>query len=158
MGRRDQAQAVGADEPDARPLGDPHDLFFELLALGAHLLETGRDDDDGLDVNLGAFLQYARHELSRDNDNHQIGRLPDRREVRIDLETLDLVGLGVDGVDFSRKAACDQVDQNLVSHLALLAGRPDDRNRLRVEKRLKTHAVVHPFLSRIAQKSRRFYE
>jgi len=79
------------------------------------------------------------------NDDDEVGRFTDGYEVRITRKAFYRIGLAVDRKDLPLVAARNHIGQDLVAHLALLAGGPDDSNRFRVEETLKTHAAVHPF-------------
>ena len=109
-----------------------------VLRLGlAYLGEPGRDHDragDALPAHLfhGACAEPRRH---RKDGYVDLARYV--QDALVGLPAQDLVGLGVDGIEFARVTAVDDVLHHRVADLALAVGGADDGYRARI------HDPVH---------------
>ena len=130
----DVAEAVGPDDAHAVALGDGADLFLELLAGVADLLEAGRDDDGAGHAGLAALAHRLGHRLRRHGDDRQVdlaGYLADRG---VGLDALHRLRRYVDRVDDAVVLRADEVAQEDVADRPLLVGGADDGDAPRVEQ------------------------
>src|SRR5207249_6674977 len=99
-----EAHAVRAEDADAGALKAGHDLHFEV----GHLVVAGLTKAGGEEVNAAySFGDVVLDQLGDDAHRHAgdyvIDRPFDNEHAGVALEALDLLVLGVDGID-RRKA------------------------------------------------------
>ena len=82
--RIEQANAVGADQPDAVLPGDFEYFIFKFFTLGANLAESARTDDGSLNAALPALAQGIGHVGRRDQHRGKINRVGDFQHVGVD--------------------------------------------------------------------------
>ncbi len=143
--RGNDPQAVRPDDSDPRGPGDLEDLLFKLAALLADLLEPSRDDNHGLGPNLRALSYHVRHELGRDDYNHEVGLFADSLKALETRNTLDVLCIRVHRPQLALVAGLLHIGQYLVAHLARLARCANNGYGLRTEKIFKTHSARRPF-------------
>jgi hypothetical protein len=135
-------------------LGQP---LFQVVALAAHLLESGGDDDGRFEFFRGQGLHGRQHGGHRDGDHGQvqvvgqIGHVPDHGQPQ------DLVGLGVDREDPPGKSGLDHVGHHGVADLPGFLRGPDHGHGLGVEqgvqKDLFAHGVFPPVPGALASRA-----
>jgi len=111
----DDAQAVGANDPDAVLFGNRHQLFFQLGAFLARLTETGADDDHALDAFFAAFFEHRSNKTARDHDQDHVDRAGHVGYAGVALEAEDVLCFGVNRVYLALIAIVNQVIQDRVA-------------------------------------------
>jgi hypothetical protein len=122
------AQAVGTQQHNPVLLGNPAQLGFAEGSLRTDLLESGADDDGGVDADPPACLQHRCHSGCWNGDDRQLDRLRQRFDAGVGTDSADGVGVWVDWVDHPGVAAQQQVLQQQVAHAIGLPRSTDERN------------------------------
>ena len=123
------AHAVGADESGVAVRRLQY-LPDHLLALLAGLAEAAGDDHRALDTLGLQILEDPRHEAGRHDDQGHVHVAGDVPDAGVALEPLDLLGLGVDGVDVALEAALLYGVQQHVTPLEGVRAGADNRDAL----------------------------
>src|SRR5216683_1295550 len=116
-------------------LADRLDFLLALDVAGFGVARRNQDRSD--DFLLAALDQRRRHEARRNGEHGNIDVAGNILDRLVDLLAHDLIGLRMDRVDLALVAAIDEIFHHGVADLAVLGGRPDHRNRLRL------HDPVH---------------
>ncbi len=130
------AQAVGADHPNAAPAGYLHQLALQLYAVRlARLGKTRGEHVNDLDSLGYAFLHQRRCELGWDGDHHMVHRPRNLRQRAVDGITFQFTSLWIHEVDLAGVSASEQRIEIKLPHpeLGQVGGYADHRDRLRVE-------------------------
>src|SRR5665648_83804 len=122
----DVTQAVGADHAHAVALGDSVDVFLELLAGAADLLEAGGHDDGAGHARLAALAHRLGDGLGRHGDDRQVDLVGDLADGGVRLDALHRLRRHVDRVDDAVVLRADEVAQEDVADRPLLVGGADD--------------------------------
>ena len=139
----DDAKTVGADDPHARTLGRPLDLFFDQAARLAQFLAAGGDDDHPQDPGTDALADNLRRGGDGRGDDSQFRggfHLGDRA---VGLEPMNGFMVGIHRNNGSAEAALDEVvDQGGADGVLFVFG-AYNRDAFRVKELF--HAVSRPF-------------
>ena len=133
----DHPQAVGADHAHPRLAADGHHAVLDGAALGADLAEARRDDDDALHPAGDRVLHRLQRRLGRQDHDAEIQRVGDVLDRGVGPHTRDRARRGVDRVQRPGEAALQDVDEDVVAHLAGGGRRTDHRHRLRAHDRIQ---------------------
>lgn len=105
------AQAVWADQPHPAATGFGENLAFQGGSVGAHFLETGRDDDRRFHTRIGALPDHARHRRCRRNDDRQVNFFGQVGDGRIGTDAEHARPLGIDGVNGAAERIANQIPE-----------------------------------------------
>ncbi len=145
--RIDEPEAVRSDNSDVMFPADLLDLAFEFDPLATDLLEAGGDDDRGLDPHLPAFIEDLRDSPAGHDDDRQVDIIRYLQYAGIALDAQDACRLGVDRENDPLVAVHQEVGEQRMPDAPRLAGSADDRDRLRIEKRVERGHPLFPFPS-----------
>ena len=94
------SHAVGADDTEPAPFRDLLDFLLESdTFLLSRLLEAGGEDMHILVARSDTVLQCRRYPRRRNGNDDEIHFLRQGEEIRVDLETLYLIGPRIDGIE-----------------------------------------------------------
>jgi len=138
------AQAVGAQDPDPRALGNGLHASLELAL--AHLAEAGADDGRRLHALLRRVLHDPGNDPGRDDHDDELHVSHDLREGGVAPVSQDGVLVGIDGVQLSPEQppplVIDEVPEDHMARLSSSPRSPHHGDGLRLEKN------IHPFNDR----------
>ncbi len=126
------ADAVGADEVEVVALGDGFDFFFGDLAVGSDFAVAGGDEDDVFDLGLGALVKDFGDSGFGYDDGGNIG-CGAVQDAGIGFVAMNIVSVGVDGVDIAFVATGADVEGDERSHLGDVGRSADDGDGFRVQ-------------------------
>jgi len=113
-------------------VGDLDKLF--LFSVLADFGEARGDDDVTLNLLLSSLTSTVNDKLGWDGVNCKVDLcIRDVSDLGVSLDTADLRGLGVDGVNLTCIFAVNEVLDDSVTNAAGLGGSTDDSNALRIE-------------------------
>jgi hypothetical protein len=129
--------AIGADDANAA-LGDRSaELLLQLAPLSSGLAEAGGQHDRKWNAGLAAVADGLRHTRGRNGDDGQVAGRPDRRDIRIAREPVQLAVLGVDEKNRAGVAGVLQPLDRLAADAGEIRGRADDGNAAGLEQALE---------------------
>ena len=130
----DQAQAVGANDALARRFRSGiQQLLLERSACGACFTKAGRKNHQAENSGPAALTHDAGDRRRRRADDCQIGRMGQMSDIRVGLDSLHGIALGINRVDHTVETMADQIVQDGVADLPGHLAGADDRNSLRLE-------------------------
>ena len=133
-GRPDHAQAVGADDAQARALEGAADLLLDQAALLAQLAAAGGDDDHPAGAGAHALADHLRRHGDGHGDDGQVGERRRIGDGAVGLESVHLFQVGVHRQNGAVVTAVDEVlDKGVTDGIRLVAG-ADDGDAFRVEE------------------------
>ena len=121
----DHAQTVGAKEFHICRLADLCELLLQLRAFLASLLESCRDNYDGLCATRYGVRHRLLHQRGGDGDNREVNSCVARWQVGIALDPKDLISRRVDGKQLPFIFALNKVCEDFVPDFAGRTGRSD---------------------------------
>ena len=152
-GRRDllhlaqKSFGIGPRNPHPRPLRQRHDGVLHGGAVAA-LLRKPRGNDDGIpDADCGALFERAEHGVSGDDDDGEIDRLSDLGDRFVASEPIDIAVVRIDRIDSSGKFILAQHRQQPPRDLLEIARRPDQRDAVGREERVRAGGTSGPFVN-----------
>ena len=131
----DRAQAVRADDPDARLGGDGGQTILLGLALVARdLAIAGGEDDRAFRACVGSIPDDALHRDTRHRDDHGVGRLRQRGDGRKAGAGADLLIARIDQIDAPGEAELLELTDGACTRRGRCRRCTHDRDALGIER------------------------
>ena len=125
------ALAVRSDNTNVIPLSNVNDLLLKNLSLRSCLAEAAGNDHRALDPLLAALLHGLWYESGRNDDNGHVRRFCNIFNAHMAGDVQNGIGLGVDRINSSLKAAVQYVFHNFMTQFVRAGGCPDNCDAFR---------------------------
>ena len=114
---------VALGHPAGRPLGGI-----------AAFAKAAADDHEPVDALVPALLDYVEHDRCGYRDDRKLDRIGNVENARVRPNAVDVMRVRVDRIERAVQPGAQQIPEDGVADLALIAARADDRDRGRVQQ------------------------
>ena len=127
----DNAHTVRPRRFDEVALGHPAGRSLGRIAAFA---KAAADDHEPVDALVPALLDYVEHDRCGYRDDRKLDRIGNLENARVRPNAVDVMRIRVDRIERAVQSGSQQIPEDGVADLALMAARADDRDRGRVQQ------------------------
>ena len=133
----DDAEAIRAEHPHSRALGQSRDLALRQGSRRVDLRETGGEHDGDANAGVGAIVKRRKAQFLGNGDDGDIDLLADRLGRRKCRQSLNGIGARIYWINLSVITRTEHELDGKAAELRWIGGRPDDSDAARAEQGIK---------------------